>query len=283
MNNIRNVCWNEEAFSRVVLKQSEKELILALVSQHNTSAGTNAHGHARTGLKFLFHGPSGSGKKVTAESVAEVAQKPLYTINCGDIGVNSESAEKYLKTALLVGNMWGCIILLADADMFLEQRNQSGMLKSALVATFLRVLNKYEGIIIFTTTRVGVFDEDVKSLIHLRLKFWELGTYQRKYVWENFITMLEEKGVNMNKWDIMNQVHQFAQVELNGRQIGHVVSAAQGLASYRHQQLAAQHFETAMKPMIDFDNDLLKEGVHQDGTATDSRAHSSGDNETSVP
>lgn len=41
-------------------------------------------------------------------SVAEIAEKPLYNVTCGDIGTNAEEVEKYLKSVLFLGKMWNC-------------------------------------------------------------------------------------------------------------------------------------------------------------------------------
>lgn len=37
------------------------------------------------GLILLLHGGPGTGKTLTAESVAELAKKPLYRVTCGDM------------------------------------------------------------------------------------------------------------------------------------------------------------------------------------------------------
>ena len=41
-------------------------------------------------------------------SVAELAEMPLYSVTCGDIGTNAEAVEKYLQTILYLGKTWNC-------------------------------------------------------------------------------------------------------------------------------------------------------------------------------
>ena len=42
------------------------------------------------------------------ESVAEIAEKPLYRVTCGDIGTRADDVEKYLQTVLYLGKIWNC-------------------------------------------------------------------------------------------------------------------------------------------------------------------------------
>jgi ATP-dependent Lon protease len=55
------------------------------------------------GLIILLHGGPGTGKTLTAESVGEFDERPLYRVTCGDIGTEPESVEKYPKSVLFVG------------------------------------------------------------------------------------------------------------------------------------------------------------------------------------
>lgn len=48
-------------------------------------------------LIILLRGPPGTDKTLTADSVTELANKPLYRVTYGDIGIDPESIKKYLK------------------------------------------------------------------------------------------------------------------------------------------------------------------------------------------
>ena len=43
-----------------------------------------------------------------APSVAELAEMPLYSVTCGDIGTKPEEVENYLQTVLMLGKRWNC-------------------------------------------------------------------------------------------------------------------------------------------------------------------------------
>lgn len=41
-------------------------------------------------------------------SVAEIAEKPLYRVTCGDIGTDAQEVERYLQTVMYLGKIWDC-------------------------------------------------------------------------------------------------------------------------------------------------------------------------------
>ncbi|KAF9879503.1 AAA family ATPase [Colletotrichum karsti] len=143
---IRDVEWNEEAFEHLVIDPGTKRLVKAVVTtQLRAEEHTDLIQGKGNGLFILLHGGPGTGKTLTAESVAEIAKKPLYRVTCGDIGTKAEDVEKYLDTVLLLGKTWGCVVLLDEADVFLEERTLQNLERNALVSVFLRVLEYYDG------------------------------------------------------------------------------------------------------------------------------------------
>ena len=106
------------------------------------------------------------------------AEKPLYRVTCGDVGTKAEAVEKYLESVFHLGKMWGCVVLLDEADVFLEQRDLQDLDRNALVSVFLRVLEYYEGILILTSNRVGTFDEAFRSRIQLALHYPTLNIFK---------------------------------------------------------------------------------------------------------
>lgn len=121
VDRISDVKWNVEAFETLVIEPKARRLILALVSNLiAVEKSTDLISGKGNGLILLLHGGPGTGKTLTAESVAEIAQKPLYRVTCGDVGTKAEDVEKYLESVLHLGKIWGCVVLLDEADIFLE-------------------------------------------------------------------------------------------------------------------------------------------------------------------
>ncbi|RDW58185.1 hypothetical protein BP6252_13596 [Coleophoma cylindrospora] len=124
VDRIREVVWNKDAFKSLVLDQKTKDLIEALIrNQLEAEEATDLISGKGNGLILLLHGGPGTGKTLTAESVAEIAEKPLYPVTCGDIRTQPEQVETYLESVLNLGKTWGAVVLLDEADVFLEQRS----------------------------------------------------------------------------------------------------------------------------------------------------------------
>ena len=126
--------------------------------------------------------------------------------------------EEYLESVLYLGKIWDCVVLLDEADVYLEQRSMESLSRNALVSVFLRVIEYYEGILILTSNRVGTFDEAFKSRLQLALHYENLKLKDRRKIWENFIKRLktlEETGVDFD--DLYTHVNDLARHELNGR------------------------------------------------------------------
>ncbi|KAI1802975.1 hypothetical protein F4811DRAFT_527151 [Daldinia bambusicola] len=238
VDNIGDVVWNEIAFERLVLEEKTKRLIRALVSEQiETTRSTDIISGKGNGLIMLLHGGPGTGKTLTAESVAEIARKPLYPVTCGDIGTEPEEVENYLESVLHLGKTWECVVLLDEADVFLEQRSLQDLHRNALVSVFLRVLEYYEGILILTSNRVGTFDEAFKSRIQLAIHYSNLSFYQRTEIWKNFISRLEDlEEEEMDAADLKDNIENLAQFKMNGREIRNAITNARQYTRWERKQ-----------------------------------------------
>ncbi|KAK2757815.1 ATPase [Colletotrichum kahawae] len=249
---MQDVAWNDQAFEDLVIDEKTKDLVKAVViNRLREDESLDLIEGKGNGLFILLHGGPGTGKTLTAESVAEVARRPLYRVTCGDIGTRADEVEK--------GKKWNCVVLLDEADVFLEQRSFANLERNALVSVFLRVLEYYDGILMLTTNRVGTFDEAFKSRIQLTLRYNNLDKDQRLTIWGNFLRRLQslnttpraresvssmDYGVNISQ--ISNHLEELAKESLNGRDIRNVISTARQLASYKQCQLEYSHLRTVI-------------------------------------
>ena len=255
VDRICDVCWNTEAFDNLVIDKTTKKLIQALVMrQLEADKGTDLIAGKGQGLIILLHGGPGTGKTFTAESVAEIAKKPLYRVSCGDLGTDPTKVEDYLESVLYLGKIWDCVVLLDEADVYLEQRSMESLARNALVSVFLRVIEYYEGILILTSNRVGTFDEAFKSRLQLALHYEKLKLIDRRKIWENFIKRLEtleETGVDFD--GLYKHINDLAKHELNGRQIRNAITTARQLALYEKKDLDFNDLQEVIEVALKFD------------------------------
>ncbi|KAI0148459.1 P-loop containing nucleoside triphosphate hydrolase protein [Xylariaceae sp. FL1272] len=208
------------------------------------------------GVVILLHGPPGVGKTLTAESVAESVKKPLYMVTAGDLGTEPEQLELKLSEIFQSAARWDAILLLDEADIFLQDRDYDNLTRNALVSIFLRTLEYFQGIMFLTSNRVGVFDQAFQSRIHVTLGIPEFDEDTRKAVWKIFITDLGRKRqdgsdplLSIDECKALGRevLNSWAREPLNGRQIRNCVRSALALAADKKEKVSAKHFNTVIR------------------------------------
>lgn len=61
-------------------------------------------------------------------------------VGAADLGTSADSTENKLQWAFKHASRWGAIVLIDEADVFLETRSLHDLDRNALVAVFLRQL-----------------------------------------------------------------------------------------------------------------------------------------------
>lgn len=292
IDQIHPVAWNSLAFDSLVLDRKTKELITALVSKQISSAkSTDVVAGKGNGLILLLHGGPGTGKTLTAEGVAEIAKKPLYRVSCpchvnfrleriliciqvtcGDVGIKAEEVEKYLESVLYLGRLWDCVVLLDEAEVFLERRSLDDLQRNALVSVFLRVIEYHEGILILTSNRVGTFDEAFRSRIQIAVHYPPLRAYQRLQIWKNFFDRLESfKDGAVNVDELRDNLEELQKIEINGRQIRNAITTARQYAEWKNEVMTYDHLTIALQVAQKFNDysEKLRGGLTDDQIAED--------------
>ena len=212
--------FRSDAFEKLVLPQDDKELVRAIVEDEGGDFSDLIDGKGG-GSIFLLHGPPGQGKTLTAEAIAEVLERPLYSISVGELGTSPEQLESTLREILDVATIWNAVLLLDEADIFLEERDEKDIVRNAMVGVFLRLLEYHQGVLFLTTNRVKNIDQAFYSRISIGLRFGEADHAKRKSIWTNLLDAADVTGLDP---DIL------AHHDLNGRQIKNVIKLAIKLA-----------------------------------------------------
>ncbi|CAE7031941.1 hypothetical protein CFE70_004511 [Pyrenophora teres f. teres 0-1] len=240
---VKDIEWQTDAFDRLVLPKNQKELILGFTQSQRKYRDTFddvIEGKGK-GMIILLCGPPGVGKTLTSESVAEEMKVPLYMMSAGDLGFDPRKVETKLQDILEMCSRWNAVLLLDEADVFLEQRSLHELERNKLVSIFLRVLEYYEGTMFLTTNRVQTFDPAFQSRIHISLDYPGLTVESRKTVWKNFLESSSQDH-EISK----AQLTELARMDLNGRQIKNILKIAKLLASRKEEKLRLDHINTTM-------------------------------------
>jgi hypothetical protein len=257
------VDWNTQCFEQLVLPEDQKELVQALVAEHTQRTAHSGHGFddivkgKGRGLILVLHGPPGVGKTLTAECVAEFSQRPLYIVSSGDLGTSSTALDDRLSRTLDLACTWNAVLLIDEADVFLERRSLHDMERNSLVSIFLRTLEYYSGILFMTTNRVRTFDDAFKSRIHVPLKYDKLPAESRLKIWKNFLAHVDG-GVDIDE----DGFRTLAEGNLNGRQIKNVVRTAKSLAAHKKRKLDRRQLQQVMNIQMAFEKEL--DGTDED-------------------
>ncbi|KAG9231384.1 P-loop containing nucleoside triphosphate hydrolase protein [Amylocarpus encephaloides] len=253
VSRLQEIQWGNESFNSLVLEPRRKALIHSLVKQHSVTDASYDDliaGKGR-GLVILLSGNPGCGKTLTAEAVAEVTRKPLYVVSAGELGTKPEDVDKALTLSLELAHKWQAVLLLDEADVFLQKRDTADLERNSLVSIFLRQLEYYQGVLVLTTNRVADCDPAFESRIHISLHYPDLDLAARKKIWWTFIKKAQKSEENSKAPD-EKEIEWLAEQPLNGRQIKNIVGSARSLAKECEESIDTSHIRTVVEVMSDW-------------------------------
>jgi hypothetical protein len=103
------------------LDEKYKTMIQALVESHASKSKKMGEQQNEVrdvvkgkgeGLVILLHGPPGVGKTLTAETIAEATNRPLFIVSIAEIGLNASKAERNLEQLFQLAGRWEAILLV---------------------------------------------------------------------------------------------------------------------------------------------------------------------------
>ncbi|KAL3689948.1 hypothetical protein R1sor_016257 [Riccia sorocarpa] len=235
---------------QLVMDPNLKELTEHLVaeqlrkSRENEERTIDPIANKGDGCVIVCYGPPGTGKTLTAESLAEKLSAPLWSLSISELGTNPDVLEERLTRILDIAASWKAVLLLDEADIYLEKRSTSDIKRNAMCGTFLRNLEYYRGVLILTTNRIPTFDDAIRSRISVFLRYPPLTADQREKIW---INLLDRAQLKDDEAQVQNLVKEMAAHELNGREIRNTIRNAQSWAQSVKEPLMCKHIITATK------------------------------------
>ncbi len=233
VSQMADIKFNDNAFDTLVLDQKKKDVISALVKNSTVGFKDIIQGKSG-GIIFLCDGKPGTGKTLTAEAIAEMMHRPLYSVSVGELGVSPNELEEKLREILEIASTWNAVVLIDEADIFLEKRNESDIVRNAMVGIFLRLLEYHQGVLFLTTNRVKNFDEAFHSRISVSLHYEPHGKDGMRKIWTNLLKVAGITHLNID--DLL-------EFKINGRQIKTSIRLAQALAADKKEMLTTEHIK----------------------------------------
>ncbi|PGH07656.1 hypothetical protein GX51_01665 [Blastomyces parvus] len=222
----------------IILPVGHKEMLTSLVKGQSPGIRGNQDDlpyeqdiivGRRRGVLILLHGAPGTGKTATAEALAASLSKPLFKIA---VRGTIREMEQYLTQSFHLAERWDCIILVREADALLQSRTLADRERNTMTSVFLEALEYFSGILIFTTNRVGQFDEAITSRLHLSLHYPQLTMDTTLELWNACLKRLRHNpNLIVDEHAILNLARSMhKRLRCNGRQIKNIVDTSVTIA-----------------------------------------------------
>ena len=192
--------------------------------------------------RIIFYGAAGTGKTMTAMSLARTLEKPILSFDCSKIlsmyvGESEKNVRKIFDDFRLLSQKAKVepILLLNEADQFLSSRSEgtgssADKMHNQMQNIFLEQIERFEGILIATTNLLGNIDKAFSRRFNYKIEFKKPSRKQRLRLWQ---FMLPEKADYEEAFDIKA----LARYELTGGQINLIVKNTAYKVAVREESL----------------------------------------------
>lgn len=238
IDNLDPYPYDERIGQKLVLPDDHRELIDALTGHALERMEDIVQGKA-TGVIILCSGKPGTGKTLTAEVYSEVAKRPLYAVQCSQLGTNEEELENKLTTVLGRATRWGAILLIDEADVYIYERG-TDIGQNAIVGVFLRLLEYYGGILFLTTNRDTIIDDAILSRVTAHVRYDVPADEKAVETWK---VLLEQYDVDY----LVSKDCAKAFPGISGRSVRQLIKLARIMAAKRKTRVTVELLKWAAK------------------------------------
>lgn len=247
VNNLTEYKYRPEVADGLIIPELDRSLIDLLVDQSHNTFQDVIEGKGQS-MNILACGPPGCGKTLSSEVFAEFKQRPLYTVQCSQLGLEPTVIENNLGIILQRANRWNAVLLLDEADVYIRARG-GDMNHNAVVGVFLRVLEYAQCILFMTTNLADTVDDAIASRCIVKINYDVPSATDQVKIWR--------KLANINKIPLTDEVIQkfvYTHPRISGRDVKNILK----LASF----IVAKAGPTAI-----IDNDTLEFALNYKPTA----------------
>lgn len=247
-----------KAALEVLLKQCDKKVANLLREwgiKDKKTTGVDA--------RIIFHGPAGTGKTMTALSLAKSLHKQVLSFDCSKIlsmyvGESEKNVRKIFDAYkdLCSKSKSEPVLLLNEADQFLSSRSSAAFsgadkMHNQMQNIFLEQIERFDGLLIATTNLLETIDPAFSRRFNYKILFDKPDKNQRIELWKKHLPKNAEfeDGLSATK---------LAEYSLTGGQIALVVkNTALNVATRDDAKFYLQDFTDEIKKEIsgNFDNE----------------------------
>ncbi len=198
--------------------------------------------------RIIFYGAAGTGKTMTAMSLAKTLKKPILSFDCSKIlsmyvGESEKNVRRIFDDFKSLSHKAKVepILLLNEADQFLSARSEgasSGAEKmhNQMQNIFLEQIERFEGILIATTNLLDNIDKAFSRRFNYKIEFQKPRREERVRLWQ---LMLPEKADYAEDFS----VEALAKYPLTGGQINLIIhNTAYKVATREESLFGVQDF-----------------------------------------
>lgn len=211
--------YDDKLGEKLVIADDKRRLIEILVGSSEMMMDDIVKGKSG-GIIVLASGPSGVGKSLSAEIFSEHIKRPLYNIQCSQLGTCADTLETQLKRVLSRSMRWNSILLMDEADVYVHERGND-LDQNAIVGVFLRTLEYYRGVMFMTTNRATIVDDAIMSRVTAWIKYDMPSREELSSIWR---VLAKNYGVEVTPEEIADVVH--AMPHLSGRNVKNILKLA---------------------------------------------------------
>lgn len=146
--------------------------------------------------RIIFYGAAGTGKTMTAMSLAKTLKRPILSFDCSKIlsmyvGESEKNVRRIFDDFKELSKKAKVdpVLLLNEADQFLSARSEGAgssadKMHNQMQNIFLEQIEKFEGILIATTNLLTNIDKAFSRRFNHKIEFKKPGKKQRLRLWQ---------------------------------------------------------------------------------------------------